>query len=245
MAMKFQSVRNAGKLSELVRNQLEKAILSGQVKVNEQLPTEATLGASFGVSRTVIREALQRLEAQGLVHSRIGSGSYVAPYPMDQVKTAMERFAALNQQADTFLHLLDLRIVIETETCGRLTERHDAAAVSDLRTIVRQMAKSREDLVLFANADINFHIRIAQASGNPFFATILEPLKNIGQAFSLATYESKAVIERTYQDHRAILQAISDGDALTSRRRMHDHIAYSKTHYLELQARLDAANSES
>src|SRR5277367_5747126 len=152
MAMKFQSVRNAGKLSELVRNQLEKAILSGEVKVNEQLPTEADLGASFGVSRTVIREALQRLEAQGLVQSRIGSGSYVTPYPMDQVKTAMERFAALNQQADTFLHLLDLRIVIETETCGRLTERHDAAAVSDLRTIVRQMAKSREDLIQFADA---------------------------------------------------------------------------------------------
>src|SRR5205807_785862 len=131
------------------------------------------LGASFGVSRTVIREALQRLEAQGLVQSRIGSGSYVAPYPMDQVKTVMQRFAALNQQADTFLNLLD--------------------------------------------------VRIAQASGNPFFLTILEPLKNIGHAFGLATYESKAVIERICRDHRAILQAVTDGDIDISRRTMHDH----------------------
>jgi GntR family transcriptional repressor for pyruvate dehydrogenase complex len=245
MAIKFRSVRNAGKLSELVRNQLEKAILSGEVKVNEQLPTEANLGASFGVSRTVIREALQRLEAQGLVQSRIGSGSYVAPYPMDQVKTAMGRFAALNQQADTFLNLLDLRIVIETETCGRLAERHDADAISDLRTILGQMAQSREDLVQFAKADMDFHIRIAQASGNPFFPTILESLKGIGQAFSLATYESRAIIERTRRDHRAILQAVIDGDGETSRRRMHDHIAFSKTHYLELQARLESADSGS
>ena len=70
------------------------------------------------------------------------------------------------------------------------------------------MDQSREELEEFAKADMGFHLRIAQASGNPFFPTILEPLKNIGQAFGLATYESEAVIERTCQEHRAIFQAL-------------------------------------
>ena len=243
MTMEFKNVRSAGRLSELVREQLEDAILSGKVKVNEQLPTETDLGVSFGVSRTVIREALQRLEGQGLVHSRIGSGSYVSPYPMERMKAVLHRFAALNPQAETFMNLLDLRIVIETETCGRLAERHDAEAISDLRGILERMTESRKQLDEFARADMDFHLRIAQASGNPFFPTILEPLKNVGQAFGVATYESEAVIERTCQEHRAILQAVVDGDVENSRKRMRDHIGYSRTHYLELLARQESAKT--
>src|ERR1700761_3943595 len=211
--MEFKNVRSAGKLSELVREQLEEAILSGKVKVNEQLPTETDLGESFGVSRTVIREALQRLEGQGLVHSRIGSGSYVSPYPLDRMKAVLQRFTALNPQAETFMNLLDLRIVIETETCARLAERRDAAAIADLNGILKQMNQSRRDLEEFAKADMGFHLRIAQASGNPFFPTILEPLKDVGRAFGKVTYESDSVIERTCQEHRAIFQALVDGDA--------------------------------
>jgi DNA-binding FadR family transcriptional regulator len=245
MTMEFRNVRTAGRLSELVREQLEEAILSGKVKVNEQLPTETDLGVSFGVSRTVIREALQRLEGQGLVHSRIGSGSYVSPYPLDRMKAVLHRFAALNPQAETFMYLLDLRIVIETETCGRLAERHDAQAISDLRGILKRMDQSREELEEFAKADMGFHLRIAQASGNPFFPTILEPLKNIGQAFALATYESEAVIERTCQEHQAIFQALADGDVENSRKRIRDHLGYSKAHYVELLARQESAKKVS
>jgi GntR family transcriptional repressor for pyruvate dehydrogenase complex len=245
MTMKFKNVRTAGRLSELVREQLEDAILSGKVKVNEQLPTETDLGASFGVSRTVIREALQRLEGQGLVHSRVGSGSYVSPYPLERMKAVLERFSALNPQPETFMNLLDLRIVIETETCGRLAERHDAQAISDLRDIRQRMTQNRKRLEEFAKADMDFHLRIAEASGNPFFPTILEPLKNIGRVFALATYESDAVIERTCQEHQAIFQALADGDVENSRKRIRDHLGYSKAHYVELLARQESAKADS
>jgi GntR family transcriptional regulator, transcriptional repressor for pyruvate dehydrogenase complex len=239
--MEFKNVRSSGKLSELVRAQLEEAILSGKVKVNEQLPTETDLGVSFGVSRTVIREALQRLEGQGLVHSRIGSGSYVSPYPMERMTTVLRRFAALNPHAESFMNLLDLRIVIETETCGRLAERQDADAISDLRVLVKRMAQNRKQLDEFAKADMGFHLRISEAAGNPFFPIILEPLKDLGKAYSLATYETDEIIERTCQEHRGILQAVEDGDVETARTRMRDHIAFSRTHYLELLARPNSA----
>jgi GntR family transcriptional repressor for pyruvate dehydrogenase complex len=241
--MEFRNVRSAGRLSELVREQLEEAILSGKVKVNEQLPTETDLGISFGVSRTVIREALQRLEGQGLVHSRIGSGSYVSPYPLDRMKVVLQRFAALNPQAETFVNMLDLRIVIETETCGRLAERHDAKAISDLRGILKRMDHSRKNLEEFFEADMGFHLRIAKASGNPFFPTILEPLKNASRVFGLATYESEAVIERTCQEHQAIFQALAEGDAENARKRIRDHLGYARAHYVELLARQESSKA--
>jgi GntR family transcriptional regulator, transcriptional repressor for pyruvate dehydrogenase complex len=233
----FAKVKNPQKLSERVRLQLEKVILDGKLKANEQLPTEADLGQSFGVSRTVIREALQRLEAQGLVQSRIGSGSYVAPYHMDHVKTAMTRFAALNPQRDMFLHLLDLRLVIETEATERLTRRRDSAAIGQLGQVLQRMTECQEDLVAFARADMDFHLRIAEASGNPFFSTILEPLKRIGHEFGLATYENASVVAHTIHDHQLILESITAGDVMVARQRIRDHIDYSRKHYLELLAR--------
>ena len=237
----FQSVRTAGKLSERVRAQIEQAILNGDVRVTEQLPTEADLGASFGVSRTVIREALQRLEAQGLVELRVGSGSYVVHYPMDQVQSAMRRFAVLNTQRTTFLHLLDLRMVIETETTGRLAQRPDPEAVADLERILDTMFKTQHDTHAFAKADMAFHVRIAAAAENPFFPTILEPLENLGRAYGVATYESGAVIERTCRDHAEILEAIVAGNAELARRRMRHHIDRSRAHFLELLSKLPPA----
>lgn len=245
MTNRFRKLRSAGKLSERVQAQLEEAILTGALKVNEQLPTEADLGASFGVSRTVIREALQRLEAQGLVQSRIGSGSYVAPYPIAQVKAAMGRFAAMNPQQETFLHLLDLRLVIETETSVRLAQTRDAAAIADLRVILQRMHDHRDELDIFAQADVDFHVRIAQAADNPFFPAILEAVKSIGLAFGVATYESANVVDRTYRDHAAILEAQAIGDTVVARQRMADHLAFSRAHYLELLSRAQATKSKS
>lgn len=232
--MSFRSVQTPARLSEQVQSQLEAAILDGRFKMNVQLPTEAELCEQFGVSRTVVREAIQRLEAQGLVQSRVGRGSFVAPYPMSQVGTAMGRFAALNADRDVFLHMLDLRLVIESETSGRVAEGGDKKAIADLRDIVQTMERSADDLETFARADMDFHLRIAAASDNPFFAEILRPLKNVGQAFGLATYEPPLGPRRVSQEHALILDAIAAGDAMLARQRMREHIEFSRSHYLAM-----------
>ena len=82
----FERLKKPGKLAERVQYQLEQLILSGQVKVNEQLPTEMALAESFGVSRTVVREAIHRLEAQGMVRAKVGSGTCVIPMEKDQIR---------------------------------------------------------------------------------------------------------------------------------------------------------------
>jgi len=232
--LKFQKVGDARKLSERVRVQLEQAILGGRLQVTQQLPTEAELGESFGVSRTVVREALQRLEAQGLVESRIGSGSFVTPYGLNQVQTALERFAAMNPQREMFLNLLDLRRLIEAETAARLAANHTPESLMAVERTIEQMRVAGTDRESFAQADLEFHLTIARGAGNPFFAAILEPLKNITRAFGLATYENDALLERVREDHRQIHAAIATGDPTTARGRMCAHVDFSRAHYLRL-----------
>lgn len=237
----FRPVKAVSKLSEQVEAQLERVILSGAFKVNGKLPTEADLGAAFGVSRTVIREAIQRLEAQGLVRSKVGRGSFVAPYPMSQVRLAMSRFAALNVHRDTFLHLLDLRLVIETETTGRVAQRRDPTVANDLQAVLGTMRETVNKFDDFAQADMEFHLRIARGAGNPFFAEILEPLKDVGRAFGLATYASAEGPARVCREHAGIVEAIAAGDVAAARDRVRKHIEFSRSHYIELLEQAEAA----
>ena len=232
--MRLTKIKQSGKLSERVQSQLEQLILTGNLKVNDQLPTEAELSKTFGVSRTVIREAIHRLEAQGLVHARIGSGSYVAPFEMDQISSTVSRFSAMNRRKDVFLHLLDLRLVIETETVARVAENPSPEMIKQLLTTIKKMKDSRDDLVAFAEADFDFHLTLARSTNNPFFAVILEPLKSLGRDFGLKTYTNAKLLNQTCQDHTAIVTAIKSKDPTTARTAMLKHLHFSKQHYLAL-----------
>jgi DNA-binding FadR family transcriptional regulator len=227
-------VSDERKLSERVQRELERLILSGKLKVSEQLPTEADLSKAFGVSRTVIREAIHRLEAQGLVQARVGSGSFVTPFAIGQVSCAMTRFAALNPGREVFLQLLDLRLVLECETAERLARSGDKAAISRATDALRRMREHRRDPVALATADMDFHLAIAEAAGNPFFAAILEPLKKSGEQFGASTYVSDEVAAAAILEHERVLRAIRKGDASAARVAMRGHIMRSRERYLAL-----------
>lgn len=234
MRSEIQPIKTPGKLGERVRAELESMILTGRVKVNEQLPTETDLATQFGVSRTVIREAINRLEAQGFVRARIGSGSFVVPFEVNHIKAAVTRFAMLNTQRDVFLHLLDLRSVIESETVARLAKTREPAAMKQVTEALQTMRSNRHDLAALAKADIEFHLAIASAAANPLFSVILEPLKDLGRYYGLKTYTDRNVIDRTCDEHGLIVSAIQAGDASAAVHAIRAHIESSRRHYLEL-----------
>src|SRR5262245_65754396 len=92
---KFRKITQQS-LSEQVRNILEEAILERDFGVSDRLPNEAELSERFGVSRTVVREAIQNLKAEGLIESRVGSGHYVASYSPERIGLTFERFGKLH-----------------------------------------------------------------------------------------------------------------------------------------------------
>lgn len=243
VAASIRPVPATRKLGEHVQRELERLILSGQIAVNEQLPTESDLAKSFGVSRTVVREAIHRLEAQGLVRAKVGSGSYVVPFEGGQIVRAMTRYAALNPQREVFLQLLDLRLVIEQETAERLARSRDGEAISKMEQSLSSMRERAGDREAFVSADMDFHMAIAEASGNAFVRVILEPLKSLGQLYGLATYTSAEVIAATIFEHESIVSAIRAGDSLAARMAMRDHITTSRDRYVELLTARQATQS--
>lgn len=206
----------------------------------QQLPTEAAIVAEFGVSRTVVREALSQLQASGLVQTRHGIGTFVvgaglaAPF-----RIAPEQMATLQD----VIAVLELRIAIETE----------AAALAAMRRTEADLAALREALAAFGEAvaagrdavgpDFQFHAGIARATQNPRFADLIAALGTgaIPRARLAGTVErsveQQSYLQRVHGEHESILDAIEVRDAEAARAAMRTHLVNSR----ERRRRLAAA----
>lgn len=152
--------------SSLVEH-LRERISSGNIAAGEKLPSENALISEHGVSRTVVREAITRLQAEGLVYTRRGSGSFaLAPPPQAQsdTKIPVPRTMAERRQ------LIEYRLGFETEAAAIAAL---SASESDLKSMDDALSgfeASRGNASLSMNCDYEFHLAVARATGNPYFA---------------------------------------------------------------------------
>ena len=241
--MIFPNVGRTEKLSARVSREIEKAILRDRLGATTRLPTESELCRSFGVSRTVVREALQQLAARGIIHSVAGSGSYVSPSNLDNLERCLSLLSKQNPDQKAFLELLDLRLLVETEMAGRLAEFPTIGSVRALRAALAMMVKATfDDPEPFARADTAFHLAIVEGVGHGLFATILKPLAPLAHQYGLETYDSKSTLDGVIREHRAVLRHIEAGNPEGARNAMADHLTSSRRHYAELLARRAVSN---
>lgn len=240
--MHFRNLRRTEKLSDRVSREIEEAILMKRLEPAARLPTEGELCKSFGVSRTVVREALQRLAARGLVHSVAGSGSYVASSNLSDLERCLALLTTLHADQKVFLELLDLRLLIETELAARLAAAPSPESLEALRSALSAMKANVTDSQAFAGADTAFHRAIVDGVGNNLFAAIWKPLAPLAHRYGLETYDAKYVQNAVLREHRAIFRAISQGDVEGARRAMQEHLMSSRRHFLELAKEQIASN---
>jgi GntR family transcriptional regulator, transcriptional repressor for pyruvate dehydrogenase complex len=204
-------------MSDTVAQQLLKQIEIGSFAGTGKLPTESVLAQQFGVSRTVIREAISRLKNEGVVEPRQGSGVFIAqhgairPLRIDYAEAV---------EAGSLLHLLAVRRAIEAEVAAEAAQcRTDA----DLRRIDEALAKI--DAAVAAGRDgvaedIAFHRTIAAVTGNPYFLKTLSFLNQYLEAGVVVTRRNEATREdfsrQVREEHAAIADAIRAGDALAA-----------------------------
>lgn len=196
-----------------------------------QLPTEAEIVAEFGVSRTVVREALSKLQASGLVQTRHGIGTFVvglgdaAPF-----RVAPEQLATLQD----VIAVLELRIAIETEAAALAAQRRDAAQLARMREALDAFAVAVDEGRDAIGPDFQFHQEIARATGNVRFVDLMSALGTgaIPRARLRAAVErsdeQKAYLQRVNVEHESILDAIAAGDAEAARAAMRTHLANSR-----------------
>src|SRR5436305_1296333 len=158
--------RSPGNLAERVLARLGADIRGGRLAPGDRLPTEQDLTSTMGVSRTVVREAVAALRADGLVVTRRGSGAYVADNPT----ASPFRITApqLGQLSDV-LDVMELRLAVEAEAAGFAAERANKKQVTVVRLALRNIDRALKSGEGAVAEDFAFHRAIAEATGNAQF----------------------------------------------------------------------------
>lgn len=222
--------RQGGRVTVMVEH-LSAAVRDGQLRPADKLPTEAELMARYGVSRTVVREAISRLQASGLVETRHGIGTFVLP-PADSGNFRIARHD-LATVADV-ISVLELRISLETEAAGLAAQRrttHNLQAMSQALQTFDEALRSESDAV---PSDFQFHMEVARATGNQHFAdlmtylgTMIIPRTRVNTPRS-APEGRLAYLQRVHGEHENIYQAIQNQDADAARAAMRTHLSNSR-----------------
>jgi GntR family transcriptional repressor for pyruvate dehydrogenase complex len=228
-------------LAQLVVEQLTDHIRNGELHPGDKLPTETEIMVEQGVSRSVVREAISRLQAAGLVETRHGIGTFVLPPP-----AVLGIDPATVTTVRDVIALLELRIGLETEAAGLAAARRTDDQLAEVRAALaalQQAAHRGEDTV---ELDQRFHLAIAEASGNEYFSAILQhlganiiPRARINSA-RLTHADPAAYMEQVGREHEQLVDAIARGDAESARAAMRLHIGNSRERLRKAQEALEA-----
>lgn len=215
---------------EALASRLEQKILSGELAPGTQLPGEGAIGAEWGVSRPVVREALALMRERGYLYTVNGSGTYVRHPDVTQVSAALERLMELpDRDTLTVEHLYEARQAIETDAARLAAHRSTTDQRAELRKYLDEMVRHHDDPVRYAAADVGFHVAIARSSGNPLLPALLTPLVRIIVEGVMESHRSPHGVQLGLQGHRMILNEIEANDGAGAGRAMRDHLENSRT----------------
>lgn len=232
--VRFVPLSRARSLTAEVVQRLESEIDSGALAPGAQLPTEQGMMTAFGVSRTVIREAVAALRADGLVTTRQGSGAFVASDPGRRAfRIAPEGLGSIEH----VLHVLELRLAVEVEAVALASRRANKATARGVVIALKAFEAAIHRNETAIAEDFGFHLAIAQATGNPYFVSFLEflgrfiiPRQSI-RASEMTSEQNALYLENILGEHRAICDAIVAAKPEEARDAMRIHLGRSGKRY--------------
>ena len=209
---------------------LGERIRDGRLATGDKLPTEAAIMAEFGVSRTVVREAISKLQASGLVETKHGIGTFVAGLGDAGFRIAPDQFATLRD----VIAVLELRIGIETEAAALAAQRRSEEDLRRMRQALDAVSEAIQAGRDAVAADFQFHLEIARATQNTHFTELMGTLgaRIIPRARLAAEREvgneQRDYLLRVHGEHESIYDAIAARDADAARAAMRTHLANSR-----------------
>ncbi|HEY3595963.1 MAG TPA: FadR/GntR family transcriptional regulator [Paraburkholderia sp.] len=218
-------ITNVGTLADRVTAVLLEKIKGGEFPPGTRLPTEQVISERFGVSRTVVREAISRLKSDGLVEVRQGSGTVVRE---PNRTTAFRLDVDPKDSVDAVLRVTELRRGIEAEAAALAAQRRTRTQLADIKralAAIDSAAKKQRDGV---DEDLAFHIAISRATGNPLYPSLLEFISQFIHAAIRVTrtYEARRddFSTQVRNEHRVIFDAIAAQDPAAARHAALAHI---------------------
>ena len=217
----FGQVAREPRLSDKVAEMMLETILSKRLNVGDRLPSERELGEQFGVSRTVVREAVRELVAKGVIEVRSGSGLRVAAVNASAVSESMSLF--LRGGTLDFEKVHEVRTLIEVHIAGLAAERAGPEDVDALRTVHDRMQAESAEVETAARDDLEFHRIIARATHNELYLVLLDSIGGSLIDIRRANLSSGSA-PATLEQHERVLECIAVHDPEGAREAMAAHL---------------------
>ena len=214
-------------LYESVSEQLLAAIRDAGLKPGNRIPSERELGEQFGVSRTVVREAIRHLAAKGVLEVLSGSGVQVADVGHEGVTESIDLY--LRQRGPIRpAQIHEVRQSLELTTTELATERATDQQLADIREACERMASVLDDPNAASEADVAFHRAIVEATDNPLFLVLLDSLGDVLLEIRRATLGESGRGQVALDAHRAIVESLEHRDPDAAVRAMRAHLVDSR-----------------
>ncbi|MBN2418653.1 MAG: FadR family transcriptional regulator [Deltaproteobacteria bacterium] len=229
----FQDISKAP-LSKVVMLHIKNAILSGQLKFEEKIPTERELAAGFKVSRNMVREAIRALEMAGYLEVRQGpkGGAFVKEFTPDRLSGGFLDYYLAKKL--TMEELTNVRLHIEPEVARLAAININPENSALLQSIIdsEYMADSIDDRVVSLT---KFHLALSEICGNFFYEIIINTLVSITREIVVAGYRGGDTVVHGLEQHNEILMAVLDGDPEKASSAMLDHLTKFSNGMIEFE----------
>ncbi len=226
----FSQVERQDALANRVARILLERVLDGQLRPGQQLPSEHDLSEQFGVSRTVVREAIRSLVGKGVVEAHSGRKARIGLVGRDHVVESMHLFIRGLQRVPgelPYSKVHEVRQMIELTVVELAAKRASEPQLRQLRRTFDAMLGAENEVAALSRLDVQFHRLIAEMTGNELFLIMLDSIGSILTEIREKTLGIPGRAASAMSYHEAILTALESRDAKAARRAMKDHLTES------------------
>lgn len=221
--MHFRELQRSARLSDQVAEGVLEAITSRGLRPGDPLPSERELAQQFGVSRTVIREAVRTLAGQGIVSVQAGRGLQVAAVGASTVSQTMNLFVLGNDTLD-YPTVHEVRTMIEVQIAGLAAERATLDDIGALDDICREMEAGIEDVEAASVTDFEFHRLLAWSTHNELYLVMLDAISEPLMGIRRRQFGPGGRNRLALKSHREILGLVRDRNPVAARDAMRAHL---------------------
>ena len=211
------------RLYEQIVNQIEQRIVAGDLKAGDQLPSENELAKQFAVSRTAVREAIRALHEKRLVEVRPGRGTFITNGMPDAMRHSLDllmKFGSMNG----FSHLVEVREILEPEIAALAATRITDENITPMREAVEIMDTALDNVDVFIEADLDFHLALAEATQNPIIPVLVDSIIDLLRKQRKRISLVNGGLQRGQFHHKKILAAVIQRDPQAARKAMQGHL---------------------
>lgn len=218
----YKVVRTS-RLYEQIVQQIEESVLNGSLKPGDQLPAERELAQRLGVSRTAVREAVKALREKGLVEAYSGRGTFITDGTSHAARQSFDLMIKIGQQEGS-THLAELRLILEPGIAALAAERAEEEHLAAMREAVAVMDRAQNDPAAYIEADLDFHLALAEAVANPLILSLIDSIVGLLREQRIKIFNVEGGPQRGQVHHKRILEAMEQRNPEAARSAMSAHL---------------------